>query len=372
MNRLKEIEERLNQIKAEMDNEGVDINALSDEADALLEERKALLEENEKRSALLGKIAGGELGNGLDMKPQENEAEKRAKEFVMNNKLDIEARSILVSGGTIAKPTKVSGIMDGNAPVCSIVDMVTVEDCSGMGADTVAYVNTESDASAGTEGSAATTSEGIFGTVSITPSIYNLVSYISREVQNQSPLNYTAKVQAQALKALRKKASAVITAAATNSALKDTVTVSAIDSKTLRNIVLGYGAETEIGSNAVLFLNKKDLIAFGDVRGTNEKKAVYEITPDGANPNTGVIKDGGLSVKYCINPDCKAIDDATTGDVTMFYGDPASLKLDLFGKYTVETSKDYKFAEGLLAVLGTMSIGAGLVVKGGISAVVKG
>ena len=67
--------------------------------------------------------------------------------------------------------------------------------------------------------------------------------------------------------------------------------------------MLSYGGDEFSGGQGVLFLNKTDLIALGDVRGTNEKKAVYEITPD-ANPNTGIIKDGGLAVKYCI---CSAL-----------------------------------------------------------------
>ena len=50
----------------------------------------------------------------------------------------------------------------------------------------------------------------------------------------------------------------------------------------------------------------------------------------------------------------------------MFYGKPKAVKLDLFGDYTIETSKDYKFAEGLLAILSEARIGSELVVKNGM------
>ena len=57
MKRIEEIEQRLSAIKQEIDVEGADINALTDEADTLLEERKAIIDEEEKRQALLANIA---------------------------------------------------------------------------------------------------------------------------------------------------------------------------------------------------------------------------------------------------------------------------------------------------------------------------
>ena len=300
--------------------------------------------------------------------------ERAAQDFVKNNKMYMDApamRSVLLSGGTLATPTKVSGINDLPGTPCSIVDMVTVEDCTGMSADKVALVTVDSSASANTEGSAASSSDPTFAYVSITPSTYSLVSYVSNEIQRQSPLNYTEKVKASAVKALRRKAASVITTAAITSTYCDEIIASQVTATTLRTIVTTYGADEEVVGNGVLFLNKTDLIAFGDVRGTNEKKAVYEITPDASNPNIGVIKDGGLSVKYCINPNCYALTGGTTSSTTatkptVFYGVPSALKLDLFGAMEIKASEDYKFAEDLLAVLGKASFGAGLVVKGGM------
>lgn len=377
MSRKKEIEERLAAIATEAETEGADLEALNKEVDELTQERSAIIEKEEKRQSILSRIAEGTAGkqSNIAMPKTDTGAEERAaQDFVKNNKMYMDApamRSVLLSGGTLATPTKVSGINDLPGTPCSIVDMVTVEDCTGMSADKVALVTVDSSASANTEGSAASSSDPTFAYVSITPSTYSLVSYVSNEIQRQSPLNYTNKVKASAVKALRRKAASVITTAALSSTYCDEIIASQVTATTLRTIVTTYGADEEVVGNGVLFLNKADLIAFGDVRGTNEKKAVYEITPDASNPNIGVIKDGGLSVKYCINPNCYALTGGTNSSTTatkptMFYGVPSALKLDLFGAMEIKASEDYKFAEDLLAVLGKASFGAGLVVKGGM------
>ena len=375
--RLKEIEERLSAIAAEVETEGADLDALSEEVDTLKQERDGIIAKEEARKSLLSRIAAGSVGT-VSAKDapvsMDNEAQRIANDFAKTNRMTMDVpsmRSVLLSGGTLATPTKVSGINDLPGGVSSIVDMVTVEDCTGMSADKVALVTADSSAAANTEGSAATSSDPTFAYVSITPATYSLVSYVSNEIQRQSPLNYAEKVRASAVKALRRKAAAVITTAATSSAYADEIIASQVTATTLRTIALTYGADDEVAGNAVLFLNKADLIAFGDVRGTNEKKPVYEITPDTNNPNTGIIKDGGLSVKYCINPNCNALTGGTNSSTTatkptMFYGNPRALKLDLFGAMEVKASEDYKFAEDLLAVLGKASFGAGLVVKGGV------
>lgn len=377
MNRKKEIEARLAAIASESEADGADLEALNKEVDELTQERSAIIEKEEKRQSILSRIAEGTAGrqSGIAMpKADTNPEERAAQDFVNNNKMYMDApamRSVLLSGGTLATPTKVSGINDLPGTPCSIVDMVTVEDCTGMSADKVALVTVDSSASANTEGSAASSSDPTFAYVSITPSTYSLVSYVSNEIKRQSPLNYTDKVKASAVKALRRKAASVITTAALTSTYCDEIIASAVTASTLRTIVTTYGADEEVVGNGVLFLNKTDLIAFGDVRGTNEKKAVYEITPDTNNPNTGIIKDGGLSVKYCINPNCTALTGTTNSSTTatlptMFYGVPGAIKLDLFGPMEIKASEDYKFAEDLLAVLGKASFGAGLVVKGGM------
>lgn len=286
-------------------------------------------------------------------------AEARAQAFAKTERMTIasaEARAMLVSSGKIATPTQVSGINELNNEVSSIVDMVDIEDCEGMGSDKVAYEFSAPTAGTTSEGETYAAGETVTDYVTITPETITTISDISRQVRKQSPLQYEAKVRKNALLALRKKASAIIVSKVLASKLNVAQTLSAIDEKTLRAIALNYGGDENVIGQAVLFLNKKDLVKFGDVRGS-DKKPVYEITPDTSNHNIGTIKDGGLSVKYCIN--------SNLAEGKLLYGQPVKAKLDLFGDYEVSVSEDFKFDKGLLTIRGNADIGCDVVYKDG-------
>lgn len=374
---LKEIETRLAQIKTELDTEGADIEALSTEADSLIEERGKF----EARAKLLNKIAAGAGTVVEPIAPEEEEEEERAKNFAETRRASVpvkQVRSTLISSGKLATPTGVSGINElVGSRVSSIIDMVKIVDCSGMGANKVAYLDADMAAAATqVEGSAVTATDPTFGYVEIKPTSIRTMAQISEQVKAQTPLLYREKVVEQAMLALRKKAAELVTTALKGSALVQSETATldtgkkgVIDDKTLRKLALAYGGDESVVGEAVLFLNKTDLIAFGDVRGTNEKKVVYEITPDAANPNTGTIKDGGLVVKYCINSNLTALAGTaqSTGAAqpTMFYGNPQCLELDLFKDYTIRTSDDFAIDKGLETIIGASELGAGVVVKNG-------
>lgn len=374
---LKEIETRLAQIKTELDTEGADIEALSAEADNLIEERGKF----EARAKLLNKIAAGAGTVVEPIAPVENEEEKRAKNFAETRRASVpvkQVRSTLISSGKLATPTGVSGINElVGSRVSSIIDMVKIVDCSGMGANKVAYLDTDmAEAAAQTEGSAVTATDPTFGYVEIKPASIRTMVQISEQVKAQTPLLYREKVVEQAMLALRKKAAQLVTAALKSSTLVhseaatlDNSEKGVINDKTLRALALAYGGDESVVGEAVLFLNKTDLIAFGDVRGTNEKKAVYEITPDTANPNTGTIKDGGLVVRYCLNSNLTALagtaQTTTAAQPTMFYGNPQCLELDLFKDYTIRTSDDFAIDKGLETIIGASELGASVVVKNG-------
>ncbi len=377
--RLQEILARKAEIKNELNNaDEKRLKELNDEVDALTKE------ETEIRSKM---DLTGKLGNP-EPKPQgRNETEERAKKFAETGRTRIsasETRSTLLSGGAIATPTGVGGINEPFNVLSSIIDMITVEDMTGMGGYKEAFVSAWQTAGAGTEGTVANTSDPTFKIANILPFDIDVVSYVSKQIKKQSPLQYEEKVRKGALIALKKKAVSYIIGGngstepfgIHNAKDKDgaaicqayEVTANTIDQTTLRKIVFAYGGDENVGAGARLFLNKKDLIKFGDVRGTNEKKAVYEIIPDGANPNTGIIKDGGLSVPYVICSDVTALSESTYVDKdipTMIYGNPANYKLGLFGDFEVSVSDDYKFGEGLLTVRGEVLVGGNVVADKG-------
>lgn len=380
--RIKEIEARLSAINGELDTATGDaLGALETEINTLTQERAGLLNELEKRKQLRGKVAAGIVGTptpGAQHEPAE--AERAAKQLAETRRVTVNAeqtRSILVSGGKIATPTQVSGINDNpEAKYSSIIDFAKIVNCEGMGTNRVAYVDTDAEAAAEqTEGSAAAAKEPTFDYVDIKPTSVAVTAQISKQAKKQSPLNYAANVQSQAYIALRKKVAALATAALKASKLNATVAAAltgtttktgVIDEKTLRNLVLNLGGDEGINAG-VLFLNKKDLLAFGDVRGTSDKKAVYEITPDADNPNTGIIRDGGLAVRYCLNSGLTACSgteqSSSAATVTMIYGDPQCLEIDLFSEYEIRVSEDFAFTSLMDTIRGDVEAGADVVAK---------
>jgi HK97 family phage major capsid protein len=295
------------------------------------------------------------------------QAEARAQKLFDSGRLTIdntEARAVLVSSGKLATPTEVAGINDPvGARVSSIVDMVKITDASNMGAYKVAYVDTDAVAATQTEGAAYNGSEPTFGFVEIAPQTEAVLSYISKQARKQTPLNYEQKVNESARVALRKRAANIITTKLLASTLNTKLTSFTLDEKSLRKIALNYGGDESVVGSAVLFINKADLITLGDVRGTNDKKPVYEITPDASNPNTGIIKDGGLSVKYCIDSNL------TAG--TLVYGKPHCFELAMFSNYEIMVSEDFAFDKGLLAIRGDVELGGAVTVKGGFVVATK-
>lgn len=306
-------------------------------------------------------------------------AEKRAQEFADSGKMTIagsEARAVLVSSGQIATPKGVGGINDHMNIVSSIVDQTDVEDLTGLGSYEVSYAVPGMAADMNTEGEEANESDPGFRIAAVNPFTVDVITYVSKKIKKLSPLRYEEKVKQLALNALRAKVGKLIISGNGTTQpygiinAKNTdgeaickvveMATGAIDETTLRKIVFAYGGDENVGPNAVLYLNKKDLTAFGDVRGTNEKAAVYEITPDGSNPNKGMIRDGGLSVPYVINSECKPLATAAGNDLTMVYGDPMNYITGLFGDYEITVSEDFRFSKKQIAIMGEVEVGGNL------------
>ena len=290
--------------------------------------------------------------------PQQARAlEARAKAFMQTGRQVIavsEARAVLVSGGKIATPTKVGEMQDAFNQVSSIVDMVNVEDCTGMGAYEVPYEIESATASDHTEGAEVTESDPQFDYVTISPQSVAVVSHISRKTKKLTPTKYEDRVRRSALTALRKRASAFIVTKIKASKLTDKKTITAIDEKTVRTIALAYGGDEEIAGHAVLLLNKATLTALGDVRGTQDKKPVYKITPYEGQTNRGTIEEGGTIVEYCLN--------SNLANDELIYGNPMCFELGLFGDYEILVSEDNKITKLLLTIVGDVDFG-GEVIK---------
>lgn len=289
--------------------------------------------------------------------------------------------STLIGTDSLAKPTGVgTTIRDNHDYVSELINRVTVMDLYGCSEWEEPYVKVGMSAAAGTDGNAPTASDPTFRVAAIKPTLINTMAQVSRHIANLTPVAYVNKVQELALKALKAKVVEFMTKGdgstfygilnATNTkseAIYDTmeVTSATIGADFLRKLVLYAGGSNTTGTG-ILMLKKADLIALGDVRGTNEKLPVFEIIPDAAtNGNTGVIKDGGLSVGYILNDQLTALTDSTRGEAaikTMVYVDLSAYVLGLFGNYTVELDTSCMFKERMWVILGEVMAGGNLAV----------
>lgn len=301
-------------------------------------------------------------------------------------------KAITLATTTLAEPTGVgSNVRGGDAPISAIIDQVSVIDLSGMGEYQEPYVLSELDAEVGTVASTAgkarkASSDPTFGVSQIKPYDMSVTSFVDRNIGNLTPANYYAKIYGMAMRAMRRKASELIVNGdgetshvmygmknAKNKAGADifaSASVSAVDVDLLDTLYFAYGADTEVGGSARLLLTKADLKAIGALRGTNEKRRLFTIEPDMANPNTGVIRDGGVVIPYTLCPDLTSLSTATASSSaaiqTMIYGNPLNYELGLFSDFTVRVDESYKAQERLLTILGDVMIGGNLVVDKGV------
>ena len=357
-----------------------------DTSDARIRELRSQIAEAEaaqQAAAAQQERSGGADGHG-GMAQREAQEFQRTGRHVYRDVRSLLRASVLSSSTGVVGPTGVAGINDGFVGVSSLVDLLKVTDCTGMASYKVAYLAGDaSDAAAITEGSAPTEGEPTFDSVELTPSNYGTIGYVSNEIAKQTPLNYEEKVRESARRSLRRKLNTVAATAILASSLNNSLDLSAaaaattgaafFDGALLSSIILSYGGDEDTGGVGVLFLTKEDLKAFAAVRGKNEYLPVYSITPDAANPSTGIIKDNnGLSCRYCLSKDIKSLSTltlTTTAAKTMFYGVPSNAELALWGGFDVRVDSSYKFAEGLLTIRGEVTADVDVTVKSGFAVV---
>ena len=301
-------------------------------------------------------------------------------------------KSVTLATGTLAQPTGAgTNIRDplGNG-VGAIIDQVYVQDLTGMASYLEPYVISEFDASGADVATAAGTartasSDPTFGVAKISPYELTTTSYVDRNISRLTPANYYAKTFAMAMRALRRDTVKMIfngDGQSTNndmfgvktaknvagSTIFSTLNVTAVDADLLTNLMFAYGGDEELGGNCRLYLNKADLLALGKLRGTNEKRRLFDIVPDAGNPNTGTIREGGTIVPYSIASNLTALSSSSAGSSaiqTMVYGDPMNYELGLFGDYTVRVDESVKAVERMLTILGDAMVGGNLIVDKG-------
>lgn len=299
------------------------------------------------------------------------------------------SKQITLATGTIVQPTGAGAdIRDplGNV-VSSIVDEVYVQDLTGMSAFLEPYVISEVDAKGGkvatTAGTARTAStDPKFGVAKISPYELTVTTYVDRNISRLSPANYYEKIRSMAMRAMRRKLSDLIVNGDGQGSpdmfgIKNAKNVAGenifaaleiaggVTENLLTDLFFAYGGDETIGANARLYCNKADLRALGKIRGTQDKKRVFDIQPESGNPNRGMIVDGGTMIPYAVNSFLTALDGAGTSAQTMVYGDPMNYELGLFGEFTIRVDESVKAVERMYTILGDAMVGGNLVVDKG-------
>lgn len=349
-------------------------------------EVKALIDEQDRQF----------LAKAPDAQEEAEKAAERGNALLKGGEVKFSAdevrKAVTLATGTLVEPTGVgSDVRDiiGGA-VSSIVDQVSVADLTGMGAYQEPYVISELTANANTVASKAGASRAAstdptFGVAEIKPYELTVTSFVDRNLARLTPANYYAKIYNMAMRAMRRKLATLIVNGdgetthvmygiknAVNKAgtpIYSTANVSAVDVNLLDNLYFAYGTDDALAPNARLLLTKSDLKAIGQLRGTNEKQRLFTIEPDMGNPNTGIIRDGGVVIPYTICSDLTSLSGATastSGAIqTMCYGSPANYLLGLFGDFTIRVDESFKAQERLLTILGDAFVGGNLVADKG-------
>jgi HK97 family phage major capsid protein len=359
---LKSIEDKKVEMRSEANAEGITverIDELTKEADELNERSKELdaeLAELEARSeAIKEEKSKIKVEKEIrQMTTTKTDVELRAESLMNTGTMEMRA---ILSTGQIATPTAVGGV-NGLAEIgVGIVDDVKAVALTGNGAYKVAYKATNAAAAAVTDGQAISSTEPTFGVVTINPAEWGTLDTISNQVKKVSPLSYEAEVENSAVIALREYASGKIIEAVQASDLAGEIT-QAIDKDYLTGLLLSYTSIAGKGE-VVLYLNQTDLKALGAVRGTNEKRRLFDITFDPGTTKSGIISENGMACKF------RVIDKLTTG--TQLFGQPKTIEMPMWDGYQIATDEGGKYFEAnMIAVRGLQTANADLCAKHGM------
>lgn len=206
-----------------------------------------------------------------------------------------------------------------------------------------------------------------FDQVTIKRNKITALTYLSEELSILPDADYAALVEANVSLSLKKKlAKEVILGDGTGNhfvgiACKESSNMNAntytdkdyeINENTLFDMLIDFGGDEDVESADVLMINKQTLKEFKKVRGT-DKRPVYEITVNG---NTFTI-DGYRGI---FSSHIKSFSEASSGEIWAVYGDLSKYDLLNFGGESIETSREFKFNQGITAVRGKVYSGGGL------------
>ena len=380
--RLGEIKDEFDQLITDIQNDDTDdsgdgdgteeksasVDELERHAEELIEEKRSLqeiLKEKEAEAEKRGRVEKVKEKKIPITKIEEKghemtDREERAKAFAESGKMEIRQ---LLSTGKIAAPTEVGGIEELAPSEMGVVDDVTIVPLTGVGTYRVAYKKTEAVAAEVTDGNAIGGIASEYDYVDIAPAEWGVLDEISEQVAKMSPLDYQSMVSKSAVNALRHYAAQQITKSLQTTTLVEARTGIALDQDYLRTLILGFHAIPGKGETC-LYISQADMATLGKVRGTNEKRPLYDIKFDQGTTTSGVISEGGLATRFRI---CDFIDPGVQS-----FGQPKTITMAMWGDYAVETDKggDY-FKRNMIGIRGLQTAGVALTSYHGMQSIAQ-
>ena len=207
-----------------------------------------------------------------------------------------------------------------------------------------------------------------FDKVTIKRNKITAITYESEELELLPDADYAAIVEANVGKSLKKKLAKEIilgngvdnhfvgiAAPASTTGLNANTYEDkeyTLDENILINLLVDYGGEEDIEGKQLLLMNKQTIKDFAKIRDVNERP-VFNISITG---NTFTI-DGYRGI---FTSHLKPYATAEEGDIFLVYGNFSNYYMLDFGGDVIETSKEFKFDQGITAIRGKVFSGGNM------------
>jgi HK97 family phage major capsid protein len=392
INEVRSLVKQADEIRGEVTELETQLEKLNTDERGTTEELEARGKQTVGPLFTIGSFPLGTGGHSDEARNKEHreKMEARGADLLMGKKViftNEEIRAVTIASSNLSTGVHLSPtIAPAFNQVSSLVDMVNGVPLIGASSHEKSFeISTPDGAYRANETAAYSVAETIFDKVNI-PS-FNITAYaeISKSANVLTPLDYQSRIAEGVRLALRKKMAKEIIIGSGSGQLTGIynapinvmpvattdILISAIDNKTLDQIVFGYGGDedVELGS-PVLILSKADLAAFAAIK-TTTGESIYKITLNG---NTGTISsDGSYNVKFVINSSAVALSATATAvnAYTMIYGNPYFYEMPIFSQIDVQMSNDFKFSTGMTAFRADVYAGGNVGAYRGFSRIKK-
>lgn len=366
--RILKLNERISTLETELDTATVErIAEINDEVKGIIKERNEL--EAQLRAETRRGFQAGTPEERNDV--TDEQVEQRARSLMQGRAISIDAVDLL------SIQHQGNNIIPTFNQVSSLVDQVGIIGLNGGESFQQAYMKGYAQGGYTAEGVAYNSTEPEWDYVDINKAKITAYTEVSEEFEKLAPKFYLAEIKRNLQIALKRKLAAEIligdgatghlvgifdaTHATAIQVATDT-TITAIDENTLDDLIYAYGGDEDF-TEGVLILSKADLREFSRVRGTQDKKKVYDI--DKKNKTI----DG---IPYIINSAITPLATATVGDYVMAYGSLQNYKLVSFAPLEMSKSTDFKFSQGQIAYKASGFFGGNVQAFNGFLRVKKG